>query len=60
MMDKTVVPILHQGGKNYRVTLLERVFDISNAGPAEFMKFEFRAGENINITILCLMRFSGC
>ena len=30
MTGKAVVPIIHQGGKNYRVTLLEQVFDISN------------------------------
>jgi len=29
MTGKAVVPFLHQGGKNYRVTLLEQVFDIS-------------------------------
>jgi hypothetical protein len=30
MTGKAVVPIIHQGGKNYRITLLEQVFDISN------------------------------
>jgi len=30
MTGKAIVPIIHQGGKNYRVTLLEQVFDISN------------------------------
>ncbi|HMB21303.1 MAG: metallophosphoesterase family protein [Chloroflexota bacterium] len=30
MTGKAVVPFIHQGGKNYRVTLLEQVFDISN------------------------------
>jgi len=30
MTGKAVVPIIHQGGKNYSVTLLEQVFDISN------------------------------
>ena len=30
MTGKAVVPIIHQGGKKYRVTLLEQVFDISN------------------------------
>jgi uncharacterized protein len=30
MTGKAIVPILHQGGKNYRITLLEQVFDISN------------------------------
>jgi hypothetical protein len=29
MTGKAVVPFLHQGGKSYRVTLLEQVFDIS-------------------------------
>jgi uncharacterized protein len=31
MTGKAVVPLIHQGGKNYRVTLLEQVFDISTA-----------------------------
>ena len=30
MTGKAVVPIVHQGGKNYRVTLLEQAFDISS------------------------------
>lgn len=30
MTGKAIVPIIHQGGKNYRVTLLEQGFDISN------------------------------
>jgi len=30
MTGKAVVPFIHQGGKNYRVTLLEQVFDISS------------------------------
>lgn len=30
MTGKAVVPIIHEGGKNYRITLLEQVFDISN------------------------------
>ena len=30
MTGKAFVPIIHQGGKNYRVTLLEQGFDISN------------------------------
>lgn len=29
MTGKAVVPVIHQGGKNYRVTLLEQVFDVS-------------------------------
>jgi Icc-related predicted phosphoesterase len=30
MTGKAVVPIIHEGGKNYRITLLEQVFDITN------------------------------
>jgi uncharacterized protein len=30
MTGKAVVPFIHQGGKNYRVTLLEQLFEISN------------------------------
>ena len=30
MTGKAVVPFIHQGGKNYRVTLLEQVFDITS------------------------------
>jgi Icc-related predicted phosphoesterase len=30
MTGKAVVPVIHQGGKNYRVTLLEQVFDIAS------------------------------
>ena len=30
MTGKAVVPFLHQGGKNYKVTLLEQPFEISN------------------------------
>jgi Icc-related predicted phosphoesterase len=30
MTGKAVVPFIHQGGKNYRATLLEQVFNISN------------------------------
>ena len=29
MTGKAVVPLIHQGGSNYRVTLLEQVYDIS-------------------------------
>lgn len=29
MTGKAVVPVIHQGGKNYRITLLEQVFDIT-------------------------------
>jgi len=30
MTGKAIVPVIHQGGKNYRITLLEQVFDITN------------------------------
>ncbi len=30
MTGKAVVPIIHQGGDNYKVTLLEQEFPISN------------------------------
>ncbi len=30
MTGKAVVPFIHQGGKNYRVTLLEQAFDTAN------------------------------
>lgn len=30
MTGKAVVPFVHQGGKNYRITLLEQVFDTTN------------------------------
>jgi hypothetical protein len=30
MTGKAVVPFTHQGGKNYRITLLEQVFDAMN------------------------------
>ena len=30
MTGKAVVPVVHQGGKNYRTTLLEQVFDTSS------------------------------
>jgi uncharacterized protein len=30
MTGKAIVPVIHQGGKNYRVTLLEQVFEITN------------------------------
>ena len=29
MTGKAVVPIVHQGGNNYRITLLEQIFDVS-------------------------------
>src|SRR3972149_10483334 len=30
MTGKAVVPFIHQGGKNYRITLLEQVFDVTD------------------------------
>jgi Icc-related predicted phosphoesterase len=30
MTGKAIVPVVHQGGNNYRITLLEQVFDVSN------------------------------
>jgi hypothetical protein len=30
MTGKGIVPFLHQGGKNYRTTLLEQVFETKN------------------------------
>ena len=30
MTGKAVIPFVHQGGKNYRITLLEQVFDTTN------------------------------
>ena len=30
MTGKAVIPFIHQGGKNYRATLLEQVFEMSN------------------------------
>lgn len=38
MMDKVIVPVIQRGTSKYRVTLLEKVFDILNSNePAEFM-----------------------
>ncbi len=30
MTGKAVIPFIHQGGKNYRITLLEQVFEATN------------------------------
>ena len=30
MTGKAVIPFIHQGGKNYRITLLEQVFDVTD------------------------------
>ena len=30
MTGKAVIPVVHQGGKNYRITLLEQVFDVTS------------------------------
>ena len=43
MTGKAVVPILYQGGKNYRVTLLEQVFDISNEDELQDMVKRIRS-----------------
>jgi uncharacterized protein len=37
MTGKAVVPIIHQGGQNYRITLLEQVFDITNEAELQDM-----------------------
>ena len=37
MTGKAVVPLIHQGGNNYRVTLLEQVFDISGEDEVQDM-----------------------
>jgi Icc-related predicted phosphoesterase len=43
MTGKAVVPFIHQGGKNYRVTLLEQVFDISNDSELQDMTKRVRS-----------------
>lgn len=43
MTGKAVVPIIHQGGQNYRVTLLEQVFDITNEDELTDMKKKIRS-----------------
>ena len=43
MTGKAVVPFIHQGGGNYRVTLLEQVFDISNEDELTDMKKRVRS-----------------
>ncbi len=43
MTGKAVVPIIHQGGANYRVTLLEQVFDITSDTELTDMKKKIRS-----------------
>jgi Icc-related predicted phosphoesterase len=43
MTGKAVVPIIHQGGKNYRVTLLEQAFDISSEDELQDMMKRVRS-----------------
>lgn len=37
MTGKAVVPFIHEGGKNYRITLLEQAFEITNDGELQDM-----------------------
>jgi len=43
MTGKAVVPFIHQGGKSYRVTLLEQVFDISSGDELQDMTKRVRS-----------------
>ena len=43
MTGKAVVPVIHQGGQNYRVTLLEQVFDITNDDELTDIKKKIRS-----------------
>jgi Icc-related predicted phosphoesterase len=43
MTGKAVVPFIHQGGKNYRVTLLEQVFDVTNEDELQDMTKRVRS-----------------
>src|SRR5688572_16277825 len=43
MTGKAVVPVIHQGGQNYRVTLLEQVFDITNEDELTDIKKKIRS-----------------
>lgn len=43
MTGKAIVPIIHQGGKNYRVTLLEQTFDITNEDELTDIKKKIRS-----------------
>jgi len=43
MTGKAVVPFVHQGGKNYRMTLLEQVFEITNDDELADMKKRVRS-----------------
>lgn len=43
MTGKAVVPFIHQGGSNYRITLLEQVFDVSTEDELTDMKKRVRS-----------------
>lgn len=43
MTGKAVVPFIHRGGENYKVTLLEQEFPITNAGELAEMKKRVRS-----------------
>ncbi|MFN8402167.1 MAG: hypothetical protein U0V48_01225 [Anaerolineales bacterium] len=43
MTGKAVVPFIHQGGENYKVTLLEQEFPITNADELADMKKRVRS-----------------
>ena len=43
MTGKAVVPFIHQGGKNYRVTLLEQAFEITNDDELQDMSRRVRS-----------------
>ncbi len=43
MTGKAVIPFIHQGGQNYRVTLLEQVFNITNEDELTDMKKKVRS-----------------
>jgi Icc-related predicted phosphoesterase len=43
MTGKAVIPFIHQGGQNYRVTLLEQVFSITNEDELTDMKKKVRS-----------------
>jgi Icc-related predicted phosphoesterase len=43
MTGKAVIPFIHQGGLNYRVTLLEQAFEITNEDEMTDMKKKVRS-----------------
>ena len=43
MTGKAVVPFVHQGGQNYRVTLLEQVFEVTNEDELTDLKKRVRS-----------------